>query len=103
LTAQIPGQVLHEAYTTAMGYDDAAPYADLSPNYQRAYETSAKTVIRECAPAELAAAMAETRRVRDVACKLIDLFSAPDGRRMRHASVTAATIERYAAEAGVRP
>lgn len=48
-------------------------------------------------------AMAETRKMRDVFCKLLDLFSMPDARRMRHASVFATTLERYAAEAGVKP
>lgn len=39
--------------------------------------------------------------VRDVVCKLLDLFSAPDGRLMQHASVTRSTLQRYAKEAGV--
>jgi len=51
---------------------------------------------------ELAAAMAETRKMRDVVCKLLDLYGAPDDRLMQHSSVTRATLQRYAAEAGVR-
>jgi len=49
-----------------------------------------------------AAAMGETRRMRDVVCKLLDLFGPPDDRFMQHADVTRATLQRYAAEAGVR-
>jgi hypothetical protein len=51
---------------------------------------------------ELAAAVAETRKMRDVVCKLLDLFGAPDDRLMQQARVTRATLQRYAAEAGVR-
>lgn len=51
----------------------------------------------------LVGAKAEARKMRDVVCHLLDLFSQPDARRMRHASVTAATLERYAADAKVRP
>jgi hypothetical protein len=53
-------------------------------------------------PAPELAAMAETRRARDVVCKLLDLFGPPDDRFMQHSSVTRATLQRYAAEAGVR-
>ena len=35
-------------------------------------------------------------------CNLLDLFGAPDERLMQHASITRATLLRYATEAGVR-
>jgi hypothetical protein len=38
----------------------------------------------------------------DIVCHLLDLFGAPDDRLMQHSSVTRATLQRYAAEAGVR-
>ena len=50
----------------------------------------------------LAPASAETRRMRDIVCKLLDLYGAPDDRLMQHSSVTRATLQRHAAEAGVR-
>lgn len=51
---------------------------------------------------ELAAAMAETREVRNVLARALGLFGPPDHRHMRHASVTAATIRRYCDEGGVK-
>jgi hypothetical protein len=71
---------------------------------ERQQEENDRLLVRSAsAERELTAAKAETQRMRDVVCKLLDLFGKPDERRMRHASVTAATLERYAAEAGVKP
>jgi len=50
----------------------------------------------------LAPDSAETRKMRDIVCKLLDLYGAPDDRLMQHSSITRATLQRYAAEAGVR-
>lgn len=82
---------------------DWAVLPELARDEWRASAAAAVNAARLAQPEELRAAMAEAGKVRDVACKLLDLFSAPDDRRMRHASVTAKTLERYAAEAGVRP
>lgn len=43
----------------------------------------------------------ESRARRDLLCRVIDAFGAPDDRRMRHASVTDATVKRWCAEAGI--
>ena len=103
LSEKSPGQAAFEVFWGRYVSDPAVMWSMTTDRQCNVWETTAKAAIAAGAPAELAAAMAETRKMRDVACKLLDLFSAPDDRRMRHASVTAATLERYAAEAGVRP
>jgi len=52
--------------------------------------------------AERDKARADRNRARNAACNLLDLFGAPDERLMQHASVTGATLRRYATDAGVR-
>jgi hypothetical protein len=64
--------------------------------------TAMVAALRQPQPAPALAAMAETRKMRDIVCHLLDLFGAPDDRLMQHADVTRATLQRYAAEAGVR-
>jgi hypothetical protein len=48
------------------------------------------------------ASVADVSRLRGIVCNLLDLFGVPDDRLMQHADVTRATLQRYAAEAGVR-
>jgi hypothetical protein len=92
VTAPTPGQATYEAWAARFGTLEEKPFADLHPSDRDSWGDVAK-----------ASHAAETRRMRDVVCKLLDLFSMPDARRMRHASITAKTLERYAAEAGVKP
>jgi hypothetical protein len=75
----------------------------MGPHPPRRRLPLARCPVTGCPAPELSAAMAETRKMRDIVCKLLDLFSAPDDRLVRHAHVTAATLSRYAAEAGVKP
>lgn len=51
---------------------------------------------------ELAAAMTETRKLRDILANVLGSFGEPDHRRMRRAAVTDATVKRWHAEAGLR-
>lgn len=102
------GPTLGEIYWDTWGEGvRKIPYSDLADEYREHTERAAAAagaaaIARLNQPAELAAAMAETRKVRDVACKLLGLFGDADSRRMRHADVTMATLDRYAAEAGIR-
>lgn len=101
-----PWRAAWMAFVDASGFEpsavrDLASGDDLDPEWKTAWEAAAKAAIDTGAPAELRAAMAETHRMRAIVSNLLNLFGAPDGRRMRHASVTARTIDRYAGQAGV--
>jgi hypothetical protein len=107
-------RAFYAAYVAAM--PDAPAYAawdDLDDEQHAATAAGVQAVLRDAFPRirrgrdeaieQLAEAEAETRKMRDIVLKLLDLFSDADSRRMRRADVTVATLERYAAEAGVRP
>lgn len=104
------GPTLGEIYWTTLAPerpDDSPAYADLPADVRAAIEAGAAAagalaISRLQQPAELAAAMTESVKIRKVVRKLLGVFSKPDDRRMCHADVTAKTLDRYAAEAGVR-
>jgi hypothetical protein len=115
VTGDVPGLVLFEGWLTgspdglAQIIDALAAGARVSAGEAVAARHAAEAglppeaaaIVAQAVPA-LAAAEAEARKVRDVVCKLLDLFGAPDDRLMQRASVTRATLQRYAADAGVR-
>jgi hypothetical protein len=94
VTGDLPGLVLFEGWISGDPDALAQIIATLAAGAQEPRR----------AP-ELATAVTErdkARAARNAVCNLLDLFGAPDERLMQHASVTRATLQRYAADAGVR-
>lgn len=103
-----PGQALYEAVrgsaviAFSLDVSSFAAWSEL-PEWQRErLEAAAKAAIAAAELTSDADLKAERDEARDVVCKLLDLFGAPDDRFMQHSSVTRATLQRYAGEAGVR-
>jgi hypothetical protein len=82
VTAPTPGQASWTARNRALAgpQDDTDltltwPYLD--PEQREAEETGAKAAVTAGAPAELAAAMTETRAIRAIVAEIIGVFDAP--------------------------
>jgi hypothetical protein len=106
VTAETPAEppMFGEVYWRTSG--GKGSYLLLNESHRRKIEegaaaVAAAAIARLDTPGELADAMTKNVRLRKVVRKLLDLFSAPDDRRMRHADVTARTLDRYADEAGI--
>jgi hypothetical protein len=66
-----------------------------------ASERAALEARLDSATAALVRTATELRKTRDMLRRALDSFGDPDERRMRHASVAAATIERWRATGGL--